>query len=549
MREKLEQQLAKLREMNSRLSSRNRILAVSCVAAILIIAVAGATALNVGRTGNVVLFSELPQSEAMEVMDRLGEMGVSATATARGEILVPANQEHRVRAALVMMGHPRSGRPFAEYIDHVDMMSTDTDRQVFLLASLETNAANTIRQFDGVFDANVTIQIGTDRRYVLVRDRQEPTAAVTVFMSQNRTPSREMVAGIRHLVAASVAGLNPENVSVLDGFGNLVTERDWEENQTTGMARLRRELEREIERDVHARVVDLLGRAFGHDRVRVGVNARVDVARRIEELIEFRPVHPDDPDSPGRYRGVISDERRLIEIVGEGEVVGGIPGTATNAVIPIYPTITIDGTDIYYTYEEAIQYLVTQFTQQIQNDGGELVDISIGIIIGDDTMTRNQRDELSQVVAMAAGIAYAEAELRVAIISMAFYDDIDAVAVERGPLQDLFYRYPMLQWILLAAVGLLLFIIILLILLVRSARRKRAKEQEEQAAALFTLDDDQMIEEESLDDDDILNTPLDQAKRTREQELKQQIGEFAELNPEIAAQLIKTWLKGGTGDE
>ena len=46
-----------------------------------------------------------------------------------------------------------------------------------------------------------------------------------------------------------------------------------------------------------------------------------------------------------------------------------------------------------------------------------------------------------------------------------------------------------------------------------------------------------------------MNTPLDQVRKTREQELKQQIGEFADMNPEIAAQLIRTWLKGGAGDE
>ena len=55
--------------------------------------------------------------------------------------------------------------------------------------------------------------------------------------------------------------------------------------------------------------------------------------------------------------------------------------------------------------------------------------------------------------------------------------------------------------------------------------------------------------DEELDAEDILNTPLDSARKTREQELKMQIGEFADLNPEIAAQLIKTWLKGGSGNE
>ena len=548
MRDKLEQQWAKLKEINSKLSKRNRILAASCIAAVLIIAVAGAFALN-ANSGNVVLFTDLTQSEATEILERLSDMGVtSATYSSRGgTITVPASQEHRLRAELVLMGYPRSGRPYAAYIDNVDMMSTDVDREMYKLIALEESMAATIRQFNGVYDANVTIAVGNNRAYVIERDRTDPTASVTVFMRNDATPNIQMVNGIKHLISGAVSGMYPENVSVLDGFGSLVSGQDSADSgAVSGTARLKRTLEREIERDVERKIADLLVPIYGPERVRVAVNANVDVSRRLRELIEFRPVHPDDPDSPGYTRGVTASERSLVEAVGQGELTGGVPGVETNAQIPIYPNITLEGDDIYFTDERAFEYLVTQFTEQIQSDGGELVDISVGVVIGEERMTRNEREELREVVAQAAGIELEEAELKVSIASVQFYQDRDQQPTIGGPLAQIFQTYPMLQWILLAAAGLLLVIIIVLVLLIKRANKKKL-EKEEQDARFMLAGDGAM--EEVLVEDDILNTPLDSARKTREQELKQQIGEFADLNPEIAAQLIKTWLKGGTGDE
>jgi len=51
---------------------------------------------------------------------------------------------------------------------------------------------------------------------------------------------------------------------------------------------------------------------------------------------------------------------------------------------------------------------------------------------------------------------------------------------------------------------------------------------------------------ENNDMDDLIK--LDELKQSREQELKGEIREFADKNPEISAQLIKTWLKGGDGN-
>ena len=183
-------------------------------------------------------------------------------------------------------------------------------------------------------------------------------------------------------------------------------------------------------------------------------------------------------------------------------------------------------------------------TEQVTDEGGDVLDTKVTVVIDEERLTRTERDDLSRGIALAAGINANEADMQVAIINAAFARD------EVPPTVDIagFVRENLL--IVSAALAALIFLIVLLILLHRRAVKKRKKRAEaEEALLLAQMAAEAGGEESHLDEEDILNTPLDAGKKTREQELKMQIGEFAELNPEIAAQLIKTWLKGGGRDE
>ena len=85
------------------------------------------------------------------------------------------------------------------------------------------------------------------------------------------------------------------------------------------------------------------------------------------------------------------------------------------------------------------------------------------------------------------------------------------------------------------AVGLLLMLVILLLIIQR--RRKKAKaalEELEQQAALAAAERAEREKRENLLD----------IQNEKSMELKQDIRKFTEENPEIAAQMIRVWLKG-----
>ena len=104
------------------------------------------------------------------------------------------------------------------------------------------------------------------------------------------------------------------------------------------------------------------------------------------------------------------------------------------------------------------------------------------------------------------------------------------------------------MWIVIAAgVGLLLFIILLtVILLLRRKKRKQQQEQEERERR----DMEAMMAAAGLGENGEAAAGADvmELEMERSMELRKDIRQFASDNPEIAAQMIKTWLKGGDGN-
>ena len=132
---------------------------------------------------------------------------------------------------------------------------------------------------------------------------------------------------------------------------------------------------------------------------------------------------------------------------------------------------------------------------------------------------------------------------KISVVSMEFYDPDAAL----GPVGGGESGAAVPLWVLIAAcIGLLLFIILLIvILLVRRKRRKKreaAEEQErrEMEAMMAAAGLGEAGSEEPQDGADVMSLEME-----RSMELRRDIRLFVSDNPEIAAQMLKTWLKGG----
>ncbi len=502
----------------AKFSKKTKMIAGAVAAGVLVFAVAIALLLN--NPNHVGILYNLSAQEQSEISSFLAELGVDYQVDSSGTIMVPTAQESAIMAQLIAAGYPKTGFGYDTYTNNVDLFSTDADRATYELFALQDKLAATIRHFGGVQEAVVNITLGTDKKYVLQEDVTPATATATVFMLDGGSPSAEQVDGIQRLLATSVPGLLEGNVAVLDGNGVDVSAVS--ENTQLDLARLKMELEREIETVTRTKLLRLLEPTYGEGHVMVEVFSEVDIDQRIQQIISYSP----SVDS----NGIIKTEDTLVEQVTPGETEAGVPGTETNAEeTPIYPGVTTDGNEIYFRDEQSYEYVVNELKEEVTSSSMELENMQVSLTLNGVEMDALQLAELKQFVATASGIPVSQAEEKVAVLNQAFFDPVPEVAAGLTTTTLIMIG---------AGVGLLLIILIIVLIITRRNKKKKEEIASAEAEALAALEAEAAAKIANLSEI-AANMP-----QTREAQLRDQIREFTDDNPEIAAQLIKNWLRG-----
>ncbi len=523
MREKFDKVIDQIKEINSKLSNRNRYIIIGGVVAVFLFAIICAVLLN--SKPYDTMFTGVNQQEASEIVSALQDLSVTAKYDNEGNVSVPKNQVDELRAKLVMQGYPKSGLTYNTFSSNVDMMATDFEKNTYKIYELQDRLASTIRLFDGVSDAVVTIAVGQDQKYVLEKEKVEPSASVVVI-TQGNTLDNDQVQGIQRLVARSIPSMKPEQVLITDNTGRDLTSMD--DLSQTGSSKLRLALEHDMENTIQSKVLHLLTPIFGKDSVRVTAKCTMDVDKKIKEIITYLPSTDDQ-------KGIISKEDNNIEIIGEGTASAGVVGTDSNAQVPVYPNITTDGNEIYYKDDKSFDYLVSKVKEQIQSDSGAVADLAVSVVINGKQLSKAELAEIKRLVAITAGIDTENADEKVAVFKASFTED----TVPTGGLLSTLGKSKAVP----IAIGILVFLLIAALIVFFVVRRIKAKKEIE-ANLLAVAENDG--DERTTSIEELIK--LDELKQSREQELKDEIREFAEKNPEISAQLIKTWLKGGEGN-
>lgn len=524
MRERLLEQFnqtkEKLEALNSKLNKKTKI--IVAIGAILIIAIAFSTALFLNSPNYEVLYTGLDESEAIEIIGVLEDQAVEYDRKG-GTVYVPKEMVDKMKVALSAEGYPKSGFTYDLFINNVSLLSTDFEKYQYAKFELESRMAETIEQFDGIEEATVAIAMAEEQKYVLEEDIKESSASVTVSMEDGGSPSKEQVKGIQRLVAKGVPGLDIKNVVVLNGNGEEVSQND--ENTQEGAAALKFNIEKQIESNLKAKILEIFKPVFGEKNIRVSVNCSVDIDKKIKEIIEYIPSE--------NNKGVLASSNSTYEVQGEGEITAGVPGTETNADIPVYPGVTTDGNDVYFKDDRALEYLVSQVKEQVQSDAGELTDITVSMAVDSASLTPAKAGELRQSIALAVGIEPSMADTKVAIFNAEFFEPEPEQLTGITAVLD---KNPMLKILIPAVLALIIALIVVVMVIINKAKlRKRAQEIAAEEAK-YAQDSEELVH-------------LDELGKTREDELKNQIQDFTDINPEISAQLLKTWIRGDGENE
>jgi flagellar M-ring protein FliF len=474
----------------------------------------------------VAIYTELPDYERTEIEAQLNEMNISVRYDSAGRIMVPVKQEAAVRMQLAAAGYPKNGLSYWVWEENSGVLTTDYSRKQAYNMQLQERLGAGIKTLDGVKDAIVMISPPPESSFVL-EEKVPTTASVIIHMQDGRSLTQNQITGIRKLMATGVQGLTLENISMADGNGNDLIGTD----SSGGAAGL--EFKRQYESDIRQKVLNVLTGPYPLADLRVAVTAVVNTNTSVSERETYEP----SPD--GDNTGVVSRESASSESYRSTETDGNVPGTDTNAQVPVYPTGGYGGETESQGSSNSREYLVSREKVQTLSNGDTVESVTIAVVVNKEALAPG---EAASIAATAAAAANVPAE-NVNVQNYSFPTD-EQPASEPGP--EGINRYLLLGII---AGAVLLIAVVTLLLLMR--RRKKAAEAaaaaEAEAAAEAAAVAAAMVEYDEeghpIPASDMEIGPITPMRDKRREEIQ----EFAKQNPEITAQMIKSLLKSEDG--
>lgn len=311
------------------------------------------------------LFSQLESSDAGGVVEYLKEQKIPYRVS-EGAIEVPADQVYEVRMALASKGIPQGGGVGYELFDQQTLGMTDFVQRLGYQRALQGELARTIGELSAVERARVHLAL--PERSLFVSEERPPTASVVLRLRPGRSLTDEQVAGVVNLVAASVEGLAPAHVTVVDTTGRVLTKPPAEESERQP-AQAMHGHQRQMEDQYVDRIESMLERVLGPGHAVARVTAELDLSRIEETLESF------DPD-----RAVVRNERRSSEKSIDAAAAGvpGVTATLTNEG----EKTTGDGQGPRSEREDAtLSYEISKTTSHRTESMGGLKKLSIAVLV------------------------------------------------------------------------------------------------------------------------------------------------------------------------
>ena len=265
------------------------------------------------------LYSSLSESEKSRVLTSLKNMGVGVQLDpATGEILVPVNEFHQAKISLAAQGLPEFAGSEMSNLDILPLGISRSVEGVRLRQVQEVELAKSITEISSVKASRVHLAL--PEKSVFVRDQTPPSASVFVNLKNGRKLDKTQILAITNLVSSSVPGMNPGNVSIVDQFGNLLSNAPDDPDQALADSQL--EYRMKLENIYRNRIQSLVTPIVGTNNVNAQVNLEIDFTRRevSQEII--------NPEGDGTGSATVSEQNSL-NVAAKKDAVG-IPGAISN---------------------------------------------------------------------------------------------------------------------------------------------------------------------------------------------------------------------------
>lgn len=311
------------------------------------------------------LYTGLAAEDSAAVVAKLKESGAEYRLSPSGDsVLVPSAKLADARLELAAAGLPKTGRIGYELFDKSNLGATEFVEHINYRRALEGELERSVMALSEVEQARVHVSFPKDS--VFLESREAAKASVMVKIRPGAKLSPRNVTAITHLVGSAVEGLNPNNVSVLDMQGNLLS-RPAAASADEAASEAGLEHRQKVERDLLQKINATLDPLLGPERYRASVSAECEInsGEQSEETLD--PTH-----------SVMVQSQKSEEVTGSGGS-SGVPGTASNLPGPT----SRPGSSRLSTNRrtENVTYQSSRITKNMKMPQGAIKRLSVALLL------------------------------------------------------------------------------------------------------------------------------------------------------------------------
>lgn len=485
------------------------------------------------------LFSNLAMADAGAITEQLDSTGTPyELADGGATVLVPRDMVYDLRLDMSAAGLPGDAGTGYALLDEQGVTASQFQQRTTWQRALEGELATTIGSIASVESARVQLAIPEDD--VFADTAGTPTASVLVTTRPGQELTGGQVQSVLNLVSSSVEGMKPEDVTIVDAAGTLLSAA----GAGGAAGGMRDQQTTDYESRVQGDLQQVLDRVVGPGKAVATVTADLDFddVRSTEEVFtnpEGGPLALAESGSEEEYTGA------------SGALVGGqLGGTGIfgpdNIAVPTQQTQGVDGVDAggYTNSSTDRTNGVNKTTTQTQAAPGGVRRQSVSVVVDTEASRTIDLQQLQDAVSAAAGIDAARGD--VLSVSQMPFDTAGADAAAEAAAAADAAEAAEARTALIQTVAVLAVVLLLLVVAAIAALRRRKKQQ---------------VEEEPLDlgpmepvpapppppTEAIVAVPaprpaLEQPVKPPAAVAREEVVELAESSPDDVAELLRGWL-------
>jgi len=482
-----------------------------------------------------ILFNNLSTKDASAIVQSLEKSGAAYELSNNGQtILVPKDQVDNLRLSLSSEGLPGDAETGYALLDQQGITTSDFMQHVDYQRAMEGELASTIKSIDGVEAA--TVHLVMPQKDVFADDQNQTTASVLVASNPSTPLTNQQVQAIVHLVAASVEGLDPTQVTVAGADGRILSAGggaavasggdSGSDSQTVS-----------FQNRLNTSLQNMLDSVVGPGHSAVATTAQLD----FDQSEVTSETYTSDPTVQA-----LSESTSREAYNGNGNGTGGVLGP-DNIQVPNGNTST-SGTGQYENTQRTANNAVDK-TQEIRKQApGKISRLSVAVLLDSTTAGSVDSAKIQQLVSAAAGIDATRGDT-IAVTAMPF--NTSAATAAQSALAIAAKSEQSARQLSLIKTAVLVLIVLFLIFLAWRASRRAKKRKSLNPAELQHLEDMQAaLDQQRLAElNSTIPTPALQLAANREEEAREErqreIEQMVEDQPEEMAALLRGWLGAG----